>query len=153
MLVRQWFSNFTLLKNHLGNLLKISSPKAWLLIYQFCHEGRESASLTGNPGNSDAGVLGPYFEKHCNLLLQMQKSRLPGWQNFPTHHSFMNIIKIELYCSNHTKDPLWITLLIPLWLTHLMLNCSWNWVSLIFVKVRKILLNHIQIWIKALSKK
>lgn len=38
-------------------------------------EAKESASLTGNPGNTDdARVLGPYFEKHCDSPLQMQKS-------------------------------------------------------------------------------
>lgn len=45
-----------------------------ILIYQFWGDTRESSSLTDNPGNADADVLGPYFTKHCEFLLQMQKA-------------------------------------------------------------------------------
>lgn len=44
------------------------------LIHQFWGEAREPVPLTVKPGDFGTGVPGPYFEKHCNFLLQMQKS-------------------------------------------------------------------------------
>ena len=43
------------------------------LIHQFWGEAREPVPLTVKPGDFGTGVPGPYFEKHRNFLLQMQK--------------------------------------------------------------------------------
>ena len=43
------------------------------MIHQFWGEAREPVPLTVKPGDFGTGVPGPYFEKHRNFLLQMQK--------------------------------------------------------------------------------
>lgn len=157
MLVRQWFSKFILLMNPLGFVKK---KKYQVLGYTLWIS--DSPVLGWGQGTCTFTSQARWFWYRCSRTflwktLQLSPTNaeiLTTWMpEFPYSSFICEHTKIECCSSNHTKDPLWTTVFILLWLIYLMLNWSWNWFSLIFVEVRKIQLNHIPIMNESILNK